>query len=71
MRLHVVADDEWHVLAARYPDQARRYLGDPAGTVRGRFGIEDRGAVLLGTDRFLAGGPVARGRGDRRSWSRP
>lgn len=57
VQLHVVADDEWHVLAARYPEQAQRYLGDPAGTVRARFGIEDRGAVLLGTDRFLAGGP--------------
>jgi hypothetical protein len=57
VRLHVVADDDWRVLAARYPEQAERYLGDPFGAVRSRFGIEGRGAVLLGTDRFLAGGP--------------
>ncbi len=57
VRLHIVADDEWRGLAARYPELAERCLGDPSGVVRGRFGIEDRGAVLLGTDRFLAGGP--------------
>jgi hypothetical protein len=57
VQLHVVADDDWEALAARRPEQAQRYLGDPAGVVRGRFGIADRGAVLLGTDRFLAGGP--------------
>lgn len=57
VRLHIVADDEWQALAARDPDRAQRYLGDPSGVVRGRFGIEDRGAVLLGTDRLLAGGP--------------
>ncbi len=57
VRLHLVADGEWAVLAERYPAHAQRYLGDPSGVVRGRFGIEDRGAVLLGTDRFLAGGP--------------
>jgi hypothetical protein len=58
VRVHLVADEEWQVLADRDPARARRYLGDPGGSVRGRFGIEDRGAVLLGTDRFLAGGPA-------------
>ena len=58
VRLHLVADDEWQVLADRDPARAQRYLGDPGGSVRGRFGLADRGAVLLGTDRFLAGGPA-------------
>jgi hypothetical protein len=58
VRLHLVADYEWQDLARRYPDQAHRYLGDAAAAVRGRFGVTERGAVLLGTDRFLAGGPA-------------
>jgi hypothetical protein len=58
VQLHLVADYEWHHLARRYPDQAHRYLGDPAAAVRGRFGVDERGAVLLGTDGFLAGGPA-------------
>ena len=61
VRLHLVADEDRAVLAARYPGQARRWLGDPSGVARGVFGIRDRGGVLLGTDRFLAGGPA---RGD-------
>lgn len=58
VQLHLVADYEWQDLARRYPDQAHRYLGDAAAAVRGRFGVTERGAVLLGTDRFLAGGPA-------------
>lgn len=56
--LHVVADGDREVLAHRHPEHSARLLGDPAGAVRGRFGIDVRGAVLLGTDRFLAGGPA-------------
>ncbi len=58
VQVHLVADYEWQDLARRYPDQAHRYLGDAAAAARGRFGVDERGAVLLGTDRFLAGGPA-------------
>jgi hypothetical protein len=58
VRLHVVADHEWAALSTRHPELAGILLGDPGGEVRRRFGIDGRGAVLLGTDRFLAGGPV-------------
>ena len=61
VRLHVVADGDGAALAARYPEQAPRWLGDRSDVARTLFGIEDRGAVLLGTDRHLAGGPA---RGD-------
>ena len=59
--LHVVVDDDSPDLAARRAERAHRPVGDPSGAARAAFGIEDRGAVLLGTDRFLAGGPA---RGD-------
>ena len=58
VRLHLVAGLEWAALAARHPDLADHLLGDPGGELRHRFGIDGRGAVLLGTDRFLAGGPA-------------
>lgn len=55
------------VLAAEDVDSERselasygdRVLGDPGGTTQGVFGLSDTGgAVLLGTDALLAGGPV-------------
>ena len=52
VRAHVVveATDRW---------DGDLVLLDPGGTFRHRLGAASPGAVLLGTDRMLAGGPVA------------
>lgn len=41
------------------PDLPAESLGDPDGVLRSRLGVSSPGAVLLGTNRMLAGGPVA------------
>lgn len=58
VRTHVVSEREWSVLHARFPELRDSLLGDPDGQLRRRLAAESPGAVLLGTDRLLAGGPV-------------
>ena len=59
VEVHLVGQGEWADLAAAYPDVADRLLGDPDGDTAARLQVFSRpGAVLLGTDRLLAGGPV-------------
>jgi hypothetical protein len=62
VQLHVVGGRQWPLLATTHPELADLLLGDPDRAVQARFEIETRGAVLLGMDRFLAGGPA---NGDR------
>jgi len=59
VRVHLVTQSEWgHAVAVR-PDLGEVLLGDPDGDARERLGVLTLpGAVLLGTDRQLAGGPV-------------
>jgi hypothetical protein len=57
--VHLVGPAEWSVLSRHHPDLGQLLLGDPDGETRRRLGVGDLpGAVLLGTDRYLAGGPV-------------
>jgi hypothetical protein len=59
VEVHAVGRGEWSRLAAAHPDVADRLLGDPDGDTALRLRVfEQPGAVLLGTDRLLAGGPV-------------
>jgi hypothetical protein len=59
VEVHVVGRAEWSGLAALHPHVADRLLGDPDGDTALRLRVfEQPGAVLLGTDRLLAGGPV-------------
>jgi hypothetical protein len=59
VRAHLVAPSEWRVAAAVRPDLAEHLLGDPEGQTRQRLGVFDMpGAVIVGTDRLLAGGPA-------------
>ena len=55
VRVHVVAE-RGSVTTQTDPDLV---LLDPQGAFRARLGAVSPGAVLLGTDRMLAGGPVA------------
>jgi hypothetical protein len=58
VQVHLVAQAEWPDLAARHPEMGDRLLGDPDGETRLRLGVQVLpGAVLLGADRYLAGGP--------------
>ncbi len=58
VQVHLVGPGEWSDLSARDPAVADRLLGDPDGQTRLRLRVFDvPGAVLLGTDRHLAGGP--------------
>ena len=41
-----------------WPELSDDVLGDPDGETQARLGVPVPGAVLLGTDRHLAGGPV-------------
>jgi hypothetical protein len=59
VRVHLVTRSEWGQAVAVRPDLADELLGDPDGHTRERLGAAMPGAVLLGTDRFVAGGPVA------------
>lgn len=58
VRVHLVSPTEWEPAAASRPDLAALLLGDPEGEAQARLGVPVPGAVLLGTDRLLAGGPV-------------
>jgi hypothetical protein len=58
VRVHLVGPAEWRVLQRHHPELGDLLLGDPDGETRRRLGVTDLpGAVLLGTDRYLAGGP--------------
>lgn len=59
VQVHLVAGHEWSQLAEERPDLADVLLGDPDGETSRRLGTHVMpSAVLLGTDRLLAGGPV-------------
>ena len=59
VRVHLVTQSEWSTAAALRPDLAEHLLGDPEGEARQRLGVFVMpGAVIVGTDRMLAGGPV-------------
>jgi len=59
VRVHLVTQSEWRQAVDVRPDLADDLLGDPDGETRQRLGVYAMpGAVLLGTDRQLAGGPV-------------
>lgn len=59
VQVHLVTRSEWDQAVAVAPHLAVDLLGDPDGEARRRLGVwEMPGAVLLGTDRLLAGGPV-------------
>ncbi|WP_151083332.1 MauE/DoxX family redox-associated membrane protein [Nocardioides cynanchi] len=58
--VHLVGATQWSVLSRHRPDLGPLLLGDPDGETRRRLGVTELpGAVLLGTDRYLAGGPVS------------
>ncbi len=59
VQVHLVTRSEWHQAAEVRPDLAEHLLGDPDGETALRLGVHQLpGAVLLGADRLLAGGPV-------------
>jgi len=59
VRVHLVTQSEWDQAVVVRPDLGEVLLGDPEGETRLRLGVSSMpGAVLLGTDRQLAGGPV-------------
>lgn len=59
VEVHLVTRSEWQQAANVRPDLAEHLLGDPDGETALRLGVHQRpGAVLLGTDRLLAGGPA-------------
>jgi len=59
VRVHLVTQSEWSQAVAVVPHLAGDLLGDPEGEARRRLGVwEMPGAVLVGTDRLLAGGPA-------------
>jgi hypothetical protein len=59
VRAHLVAQSEWSTVAKARPDLADHLLGDPEGITQQRLGVHRvPGAVIVGTDRLLAGGPV-------------
>jgi hypothetical protein len=59
VRVHLVSHSEWADARDVWPDLADVLLGDPDDQTRVGLGVFARpGAVLLGTDRLLAGGPA-------------
>lgn len=58
VRVHLVTRSEWSQAVAVRPDLADVLLGDPDGHTAGRMAVSMPGAVLLGADRMLAGGPA-------------
>jgi hypothetical protein len=59
VRVHLVSGSEWSTVRDLRPALAEHLLGDPDGDTRLRLRVYSLpGAVLLGTDRLLAGGPV-------------
>jgi hypothetical protein len=60
VRVHLVSHSEWAPVAELWPDLADSLLGDPDGMTRANLGVVGQpGAVLLGADRLLAGGPAS------------
>jgi len=60
VRVHLVSRTEWAEVRDLWPDLSEDLLGDPDDETRVRLQVLPfPGAVLLGTDRLLAGGPVA------------
>jgi Methylamine utilisation protein MauE len=58
VRVHLVSNSEWAPATQLWPELADVLLGDPDDQTRVSLGLyETPGAVLLGTDRILAGGP--------------
>jgi hypothetical protein len=59
VRVHLVSGSEWSTVRDLRPELAEHLLGDPDGDTRLRLRVYSLpGAVLLGTDRLLAGGPA-------------
>ncbi|HEY3530736.1 MAG TPA: MauE/DoxX family redox-associated membrane protein [Nocardioides sp.] len=59
VRVHLVSLSEWSQVRTLWPELADDLLGDPDDETRVRLQVFTRpGAVLLGTDRLLAGGPA-------------
>jgi hypothetical protein len=59
VQVHLVGHAEWAELSGHHPEVADRLLGDPDDQTRLRLSVfEVPGAVILGADRYLAGGPV-------------
>ena len=59
VQVHLVTQSEWAQAAAVVPHLSADLLGDPGGEGRKRLGLWTMpGAVLIGTDRLLAGGPA-------------
>lgn len=59
-QVHLVAPGEWAEVSAQHAEVPDGLLSDPDGQTRFRLQVlQLPGAVLLGTDRYLAGGPVA------------
>jgi hypothetical protein len=59
VRVHLVSGSEWSTVRDLRPTLAEHLLGDPDGDTRLRLRVYSLpGAVLLGTDRLLAGGPA-------------
>jgi Methylamine utilisation protein MauE len=60
VRVHLVSGTEWAEARSLWPGLAGDLLGDPYDELRVRLQVLPfPGAVLLGTDRRLAGGPVS------------
>jgi hypothetical protein len=60
VRVHLVTQSEWAQAAEIVPHLAADLLGDPEGEIRRRLATwRVPSAVLIGTDRLLAGGPAA------------
>jgi Methylamine utilisation protein MauE len=58
VQVHLVTQSEWAPAATARPELAEHLLGDPEGETRQRLGVWSMpGAVIVGTDRMLAGGP--------------
>lgn len=58
VEVHVVGPSTWDRLGHDHPTLAGFVLGDVDGALRDRLQVATPGAVILGTDRLLAGGPV-------------
>jgi hypothetical protein len=60
VRVHLVSGSEWSTVRDLRPGLAEHLLGDPDAGARSQLRVyQQPGAVLLGTDRLLAGGPAA------------